>query len=102
MDKLIMLSLDRNQSTLLFWRFPREKMLLHIIKVGVNYNVAPLDIREKLSFSTPTILEAMDTLSKQEHILENMILSTCNRTEIFAVVNHLKLGEQVIDRKSVV
>lgn len=96
MDKLIMLSLDRNQSTLLFWRFPREKMLLHIIKVGVNYHVAPLDIREKLTFSTPTIQEAMDILSRQEHIIENMILSTCNRTEIFAVVNHLKLGEQAI------
>jgi len=96
MDKLIMLSLDRNQSTILFLRLPREKMLLHIIKVGVNYHVAPLDIREKLTFSTPTIQEAMDILSRQEHIIENMILSTCNRTEIFAVVDHLKLGEQAI------
>src|SRR5699024_853235 len=102
MDKLIMLSLDRNQSTILFLRLPREKMLLHIIKVGVNYNVAPLDIREKLTFSTPTIQAAMDTLSRQEHILENMILSTCNRTEIFAVVEHIELGKQAIDRKSVV
>ena len=71
-------------------------MIVHILKVGVNYQVAPIEIREKLTFSETGVQEAMITLSEQEYILENIILSTCNRTEIFTVVESIEAGKEVV------
>ena len=69
---------------------------MHILKVGVNYQVAPLEVREKLTFSEDVIQHAMISLSEYEAILENIILSTCNRTEIYVVVESLDTGKQSV------
>lgn len=89
-----MVSLMRNNMFDTLSDLYKEKMMVHIIKVGVNYHVAPVEIREKLSFSDETIEQAMVTLQAYEHISENIILSTCNRTEIFAVVDELEAGKE--------
>lgn len=60
--------------------------------VGVNYRTAPIDIREKLTFQADELVEAMRTLNKQKSVLENVIVSTCNRTEIYAVVDQIHTG----------
>lgn len=65
---------------------------MHIVKVGLNYQVAPLDIREKVTFSNDEIKEAMLELKEQYNVMENVIVSTCNRTEIFAVVTQPHIG----------
>lgn len=65
---------------------------MHIIKVGLDYQIAPLEIREKLTFSENDRVTAMQALKDHEHILENVIVSTCNRTEIFAVVEDVETG----------
>ena len=67
-----------------------------ILKVGVNHITAPVEIREKLAFSENELEEAMQTLKGQKSILENIIISTCNRTEIFAVVDQLHTGRYYI------
>lgn len=69
---------------------------MHIIQLGVNYQIAPLDIREKLAFSNDTKEEAMLSLMKQDTIIENVILSTCNRTELFAVVETVEAGKETL------
>ena len=69
---------------------------MHILKVGVNYQVAPLEVREKLTFSEDSIEHAMMSLSKYEAILENIILSTCNRTEIYVLVESFHSGKQSV------
>ncbi|HLR68546.1 MAG TPA: glutamyl-tRNA reductase [Virgibacillus sp.] len=69
---------------------------MHIINVGVDYRVTPLEMREKLTFSEAASIRAMITLNKEAHVLENIILSTCNRTEIFAVVDDKEAGKQDI------
>ncbi|SET69748.1 glutamyl-tRNA reductase [Oceanobacillus limi] len=69
---------------------------MHILKVGFNYKTAPVEIREKLSFSEESLQEAMTELKKQKSILENVIVSTCNRTEIYAVVDQLHTGRYYI------
>ncbi len=74
----------------------KEKIIVHILKVGVNYQVAPIEIREKLTFSEIDVEEAMLSLSEQDHILENIILSTCNRTEVFTVVESIEAGKDVV------
>lgn len=69
---------------------------MHILKVGFNYKNAPVEIREKLTFSEESLHEAMIELKERKSILENVILSTCNRTEIYAVVDQLHTGRYYI------
>ncbi|PLR75483.1 glutamyl-tRNA reductase [Bacillus sp. V3-13] len=69
---------------------------MHILVVGLNYKTAPVEIRERLTFNQPDLGEAMKSLKEKKSILENVIVSTCNRTEIYAVVDQLHTGRYYI------
>lgn len=69
---------------------------MHIIKVGVNYRATPIEVREKLTFSEDKVEEAMIHLNNQKSVLENVIFSTCNRTEVYAVVEQIDTGRKAI------
>ena len=69
---------------------------MHTLVVGVNYRTAPVEIREKLSFIETELPQAMQALKEQKSILENVIVSTCNRTEIYAVVDQLHTGRHYV------
>ena len=69
---------------------------MHTIVVGLNYKTATVEIREKLSFIESELPTAMEELKKQKSVLENIIVSTCNRTEIYAVVDQLNDGKYFI------
>lgn len=56
-------------------------MSIHLI--GVNHKTAPVAIREKVAFSPQRLQEALH--SAKQLIGENLILSTCNRTEIYLI-----------------
>lgn len=56
----------------------------HIHIVGTSHHEAPLDFREKLAFSEPQILQAFPLLRDQYQFQEAVILSTCNRVEVYA------------------
>src|SRR5699024_9479236 len=71
-------------------------MNMHIIKVGMSYHEAPIDIREKVTFTPETARKAMGALIGQATISENVIFSTCNRTEIYAVVLDVEVGTRKI------
>ena len=62
------------------------KRKMHIIAVGLNYQTAPVEIREKVSFNEAELANAMEALKNKKSILENVIVSTCNRTEILQLV----------------
>lgn len=51
---------------------------------GVNHKTAKIDLRERLSFSENQLKETYDKLNEQG-FEEAMIISTCNRTEIYTV-----------------
>ncbi|MFC0522426.1 glutamyl-tRNA reductase [Pontibacillus salicampi] len=69
---------------------------MHILVVGLNYKTAPVEIREKLTFPETETAKAMKALNEQKSVLENVIISTCNRTEIYAVVDQLHTGRYYI------
>lgn len=69
---------------------------MYILQVGFNYKTTPVEIREKLAFTESTIEDAILELNKRKSILENVIISTCNRTEIYAVVDQLHTGRYYI------
>ncbi|WP_026314447.1 glutamyl-tRNA reductase [Heyndrickxia acidiproducens] len=64
--------------------------------VGLNYKTAPVEIRERLSFDEAELKDAMTALKHKKSILENVIVSTCNRTEIYAVVDQAHTGRYYI------
>ncbi|MGM9923807.1 MAG: glutamyl-tRNA reductase [Bacillus sp. (in: firmicutes)] len=69
---------------------------MHILSVGLNYKTAPVEIRERLSFNEGELADAMVALQQKKSILENIIISTCNRTEIYAVVDQIHTGRYYI------
>ncbi|MCT1903385.1 glutamyl-tRNA reductase [Oceanobacillus sojae] len=69
---------------------------MHILKVGFNYKTTPVEIREKFTFNEEKLTEAMIALKDQKSILEDVIVSTCNRTEVYAVVDQLHTGRYYI------
>lgn len=58
----------------------REKA--HIVIVGTNHNTAPIELREKLSFSGEETARAILELKSMAEIREVIIISTCNRMEV--------------------
>ncbi|WP_275890908.1 hypothetical protein [Romboutsia hominis] len=62
---------------------------MNIGVIGVNHNVAPIEIREKVSFTDIQKIEAINYLLDKE-IEEIIILSTCNRSEIYIQSKILK------------
>ncbi|MET7018797.1 glutamyl-tRNA reductase [Bacillus mycoides] len=71
---------------------------MHILVVSVNYRTAPVEFREKLTFQAAELEQAMTILQNQKSVLENVIVSTCNRTEIYAVVDQLHTGRYYIKK----
>jgi len=54
-----------------------------IVVVGVSHQTAPLAVREELAFPRETLGEALARLQEEAGLSEAMILSTCNRVEIY-------------------
>ena len=65
---------------------------MHILVVGLNHRTAPVHIREKIVFSEAELGQAHTTLRQQKSIFENVIVSTCNRTEIYVVTDQVHTG----------
>jgi len=65
---------------------------MSIIVVGLSHKSAPIEVREKLNFPEATVSEALKKLVNYEGIREGLILSTCNRVEIYASVQDSILG----------
>jgi glutamyl-tRNA reductase len=59
---------------------------MSIVVVGLSHKTASIEVREKLNFPEATISEALKKLVNYEGIREGLILSTCNRVEIYASV----------------
>jgi len=66
---------------------------MHILVVGLNYKTAPVEIRERFTFSEQELAKALRQYQGMKGILECVILSTCNRTELYAVVDQMHSGE---------
>ncbi|MFH1092635.1 MAG: glutamyl-tRNA reductase [Candidatus Omnitrophota bacterium] len=53
--------------------------------VGLNHRSAPIEVREKFAFAKTSLEEALTRLKNDTQIQEGVILSTCNRVEIYAL-----------------
>src|SRR4030043_905004 len=57
---------------------------MELIVIGLNHHTAPIAIRECLAFSEGKLEDALSKVHALPSLKENMILSTCNRVEVYA------------------
>lgn len=67
---------------------------MEIVNVGLNHRAAPVEVRELLAFSPTNLAAGQATLL--ERTVESVILSTCNRMEIYAVTTAGTSGVETI------
>ncbi|MDP8260392.1 MAG: glutamyl-tRNA reductase [Candidatus Gygaella obscura] len=62
---------------------------MHIITFGLNHKSSPLSVREKFAFYEEELLRALKILHRMDFIEECLIVSTCNRVEVYAATEDI-------------
>jgi glutamyl-tRNA reductase len=57
-----------------------------LLALGLNHQTAPLDLREKVAFAPEAMPTALSDLARQPGVNEALIISTCNRTELYVEI----------------
>lgn len=65
---------------------------MHIVVVGLSHKTAPVEVREKLAVPESRLGEALTRLCSYSGVRECLLLSTCNRVEVYAVVEEIEAG----------
>ncbi|HJW45237.1 MAG TPA: glutamyl-tRNA reductase [Lysobacter sp.] len=60
---------------------------MSLFVLGINHQTAPVSLRERVAFSGDSIPAALDALRSLPSVSEVALLSTCNRTELYAVAD---------------
>ena len=58
---------------------------MQVILLGVSHRTAPVELRERLDFSSGDLGAAIEALALRPSAAETVVLSTCNRSEIYVV-----------------
>jgi len=61
---------------------------MNLLNIGINHKTAPLQVRGQVSFQPEQMNDALISLQLEAQLAEVAILSTCNRTEIYAICQH--------------
>jgi len=69
---------------------------MHIITVGLSHKTAPVELRELLAVPDSRMGEALTRLKTYPGVKEGMLLQTCNRVEVYAVVDQVETGFSAI------
>jgi glutamyl-tRNA reductase len=62
---------------------------MNIVVVGLSHKTAPLEIRERIAFAPNRIEEPLRKLVSLRDVTEAVILSTCNRVEVYAATRDI-------------
>ena len=58
---------------------------MSILAIGVNHRSGPLSVLERVTLAPDEVAKAVQGLAQLDNVREAVVLSTCNRTEIYAV-----------------
>jgi len=64
---------------------------MEIVLIGLNHRTAPVDLRERVAFSAEQACEAAEQLRSRGIFEESLVLSTCNRSELYGVPRELSV-----------
>ncbi len=65
---------------------------MSIVVIGVNHRTSPLDVLERLTITAGDVAKAATGLCRRSNVNEAVVLSTCNRTEIYVVAERFHGG----------
>ncbi|MBI1976285.1 MAG: glutamyl-tRNA reductase [Candidatus Omnitrophica bacterium] len=71
---------------------------MKLITVGINHQTAEVEEREKIFLPSKDLESALKDLAKTPPVREGVILSTCNRVEIYGLVDNIDAGEEQLKR----
>ncbi len=58
---------------------------MSVVVIGLNHRTVPLDLLERLTIDDSRLPKALHDVVSRDHVSEAVVLSTCNRTEVYAV-----------------
>lgn len=58
---------------------------MSLVVIGLNHRTVPLDLLERMTIDDARLPKALHDVVTREHVSEAVVLSTCNRTEIYVV-----------------
>ncbi len=67
-----------------------------LIMTGQNHRTTPIEIRERLAFDDDRAFEAIRKLQEMDGIRECAVISTCNRSEVYAVADSVEGGLETL------
>lgn len=73
----------------------RPAPAMPLIALGVNHQTAPVEVREKLAVGENQMIEALHQLQQLDGVAEAALISTCNRTEIYARIDEGRAADIV-------
>lgn len=56
-----------------------------LVLLGLSHHTAPVDLRQQVVYSTEDAMQALRRLREEAEVLQALLLSTCNRTEVYAL-----------------
>jgi glutamyl-tRNA reductase len=71
---------------------------MQLFLLGVSHRTAPVELREKLDFSSRDLGAAVEALATRNFAAESVVLSTCNRSEIYvASDDHTRVRQDIVE-----
>ncbi len=71
---------------------------MKILVTGLNHKTAPVEVRERLAFDGPKLQEGLKELLRLRNVEEGLIISTCNRVELYTHVKEIEPAIEEIKR----
>ena len=72
-----------------------------LVLLGINHNTANVALREQVAFPPERMVDAMQQVTALEHVREAVIVSTCNRTELYIDVDLAGEQSDVADNEAI-
>ena len=69
-----------------------------LLALGINHKTAPVALRERIAFSPETLDQALESLLAQPMVQGGVVLSTCNRTELYLSVEERENLQEALVR----
>ena len=71
---------------------------MNLVGISINHKTSPLELREALHLSREEIISFVPKI-KSDFFSEGVVLSTCNRTEIFGFPNNNEVDSTPLIKK---
>ncbi|HVO32823.1 MAG TPA: glutamyl-tRNA reductase, partial [Elusimicrobiota bacterium] len=69
---------------------------MSLLAIGVNHQSAAIDVRERLAFSPARLPELWSSLKSHAALTQLVVLSTCNRTELYGCLDDAESGARAL------